>query len=79
MPINFVSQLPITGSALLARGKGKGADGPVQQTEAQDLFWVMHIVWYEGIAERRGIGQVTAEALENSFAPGPVVKEVFLG
>ncbi|KAF2134000.1 HET-domain-containing protein [Dothidotthia symphoricarpi CBS 119687] len=43
------------------------------------LFWVLHAVWHEGIAERRGVGQVLESALEDAVEPGPSVKTVLLG
>lgn len=44
-----------------------------------DLFWILHVVWKNGIAERRGVGQVRSSALENAAEPKPEVKLVLLG
>lgn len=68
-------QTPTLGSALLADRSASltGAEKP------WDLLWVMHVAWRDGIAERRGIGQVLVSALERSLAPGPEVKLVLLG
>ena len=43
------------------------------------LFWVLYVVWKEGIAERRGVGQILQEALEDAVEPAPRVKSVLLG
>lgn len=51
-----------------------------QNTYSPDIaFWAMLIEWKNGIAERRGLGQIYQKALANSFAPGPVWKEILLG
>lgn len=42
------------------------------------LFWVLCVVWQDGIAERRGVGQVLEEALEDAVGQ-PEVKNVLLG
>jgi hypothetical protein len=39
---------------------------------------VILLEWNEGIAERRGFGIIDKEAVERSFAPGPLWKEIFL-
>jgi hypothetical protein len=44
-----------------------------------DLFWILHVVWKDGIAQRRGVGQVMSSALENAAEPKPEVKLVLLG
>lgn len=62
---------PTNGSALLA-SQNK------EPEKAQNLFWVLYIVWDEGIAERRGVGQVLSEALELTAAK-PEVKFILLG
>ena len=68
---------PTVASALLANktaiADGAKKDGP------WDLFWVLVIVWQDGIAERRGVGQVLASAFETAVDPGPEVKLVLLG
>jgi hypothetical protein len=43
------------------------------------LYWALQIEWDKGVAERRGICQIYRDALEWSFKPGPVWKEVVLG
>jgi hypothetical protein len=47
--------------------------------EEFDLFWVLYVIWQNGIAERRGLGQVLHKAVTESWSPGPVIKEVLLG
>jgi hypothetical protein len=66
------SNTPTVASALLA---SDGAD-----TERPwKLFWILHVVWKDGIAERRGVGQVLSSALETAVEPKPEIKLVFLG
>lgn len=62
---------PTVGSALSALEN----QGPLPWR----LLWVMHIVWKQGIAERHGVGQVLASALERSVGPRPQVKRILLG
>ncbi|KAF2171390.1 hypothetical protein M409DRAFT_18503 [Zasmidium cellare ATCC 36951] len=62
---------PTVGSAL----SGLEGQGPLPWR----LFWVMHIAWNQGIAERRGVGQVLASALETAVGDKPVVKQILLG
>lgn len=45
----------------------------------EDLLWVMYVEWADGIAERRGIGQILISALVNAVAPGPKLQVVLLG
>jgi hypothetical protein len=42
-----------------------------------DLFWILHVVWENGIAQRRGVGQVLESSLES--ASSREVKTVLLG
>lgn len=63
---------PTVASALL------GADGSGAE-QLWDLFWILHVVWNNGIAERRGVGQVLCSALRKSVGPKPEVKQVLLG
>ncbi|KAI9166333.1 FAD-binding monooxygenase-like protein 5 [Paramyrothecium foliicola] len=42
-------------------------------------YHVLHLEWKEGVAERRGIGELWPNAITRSFAPGPVWKEIILG
>jgi hypothetical protein len=42
------------------------------------LFWVLCVVWQDGIAERRGVGQVLEGALDDAVGQ-PEVKNVLLG
>lgn len=44
-----------------------------------ELFWVMYVVWQDGIAERKGVGQILESALENAVDGKPTVKNVLLG
>lgn len=46
---------------------------------SREYFWVILIEWINGIAERRGFGQIHSKALENSYQPGPTWKEYILG
>lgn len=78
------SRTPITGSALLTRANDTLVNKSSESEEFPefqiwDLFWVLHVIWHEGIAERRGIGQILISAVQKSCPPGPVVKAVFLG
>ena len=43
-----------------------------------DLLWVIYVEWREGIAERRGLGQILVGALEDAVGE-PEVKLVVLG
>ncbi|KAF2022166.1 HET-domain-containing protein [Aaosphaeria arxii CBS 175.79] len=43
------------------------------------LFWVLYVVWKDGIAERRGVGQILKSAFETRVEPLPAVKHVLLG
>lgn len=69
---------PTIGSALWgvwedrASGGGK-AGSPIEP----ELFWVLCVEWHEGIARRKGVGQVLESALEDSGAVE--VKNVLLG
>lgn len=60
-------------SSLICDRSGKALGGP------WDLLWVMSITWVDGIAERRGIGQVLTQSLADSVEPRPEVKEILLG
>jgi hypothetical protein len=31
-----------------------------------NLLWVMHVTWIDGVAERRGVGQILESALEDA-------------
>jgi hypothetical protein len=64
--------MPTEASALFALGSAV-------TKQSWKLFWVIHIVWKDGIAERRGIGQVLSSALETATDPKPEVKVVLLG
>jgi hypothetical protein len=68
---------PTVASALLA---DETAIADSAEKDGQwDLFWVLVVVWQDGIAERRGVGQVLVSALETAVEPGPEVKFVLLG
>ncbi|KAH9215479.1 heterokaryon incompatibility protein-domain-containing protein [Leptodontidium sp. 2 PMI_412] len=41
-------------------------------------YHVLLLEWIGGIAERRGLGVIYQNAVERSFTPGPVWKEIFL-
>ena len=68
---------PTVASALLA-AEAALANGS-EKDRPWDLFWVLVVIWQDGIAERRGVGQVLASALETAVEPGPEVKLVLLG
>ena len=42
-------------------------------------YTVMLIDWTDGVAERRGIGEIVHSEIRNSLAPGPIWKEIVLG
>ncbi|OBT65892.1 hypothetical protein VE03_05466 [Pseudogymnoascus sp. 23342-1-I1] len=67
-------QTPIYGSALLGIEKERMPE----PRQPWDLLWVMHVEWREGVAERRGVGQVFVGALEEAVGR-PEVKMVDLG
>jgi hypothetical protein len=50
----------------------KGGEQPMK------LFWVLWVVWKDGVAKRRGVGQVLEEALEDAVGQ-PEVRSVLLG
>jgi hypothetical protein len=62
---------PTIGSALLDM-YSKGGEQPMK------LFWVLCVVWKDGVAKRRGVGQVLEEALEDAVGQ-PEVRSVLLG
>jgi hypothetical protein len=39
----------------------------------------MYVTWVDGIAERRGVGQILESALEDAVDQKPCVKRVLLG
>lgn len=43
------------------------------------LFWILYVVTEDGIAERRGVGQILSSALETKEDPKPAVKTILLG
>lgn len=43
------------------------------------LVWIMHVEWKDGIAQRRGIGQMCVSGLAEAVAPGPTCQLVLLG
>lgn len=47
--------------------------------EGKEVYIIMLIGWFKGVAERRGIGFIDAADIESSMAPGPVWKEIILG
>lgn len=70
--------MPISGSALLVPTPApEAASNPGEDYRGWDLFWILHVAWKDGIAERRGIGQVLTSVLEN--ASECEVKTVLLG
>lgn len=46
---------------------------------SKEVYMIMLIEWFNGVAERRGIGFIDAVDIKNSMAPGPVWKEIILG
>ncbi|CAO2649177.1 Nn.00g101260.m01.CDS01 [Neocucurbitaria sp. VM-36] len=83
------SLLPPPGSTiellLITRSHTPTVASALFQLESTDesrpmkLFWVLYVVWKEGIAERRGVGQILQDALEGAVEPAPRVKSVLLG
>ena len=67
---------PTVASALLSADAEAAAR---ERDRLWDLLWVLVVVWKDGIAERRGVGQVLASALEAAVEPAPEVKQVLLG
>ena len=63
---------PTVASALLT-SDGASAEQP------WNLFWILYVVWKDGIAERRGVGQVMSSALETAVNPKPEIKLILLG
>ena len=64
-------------SALItAESKTALANGGEKNIGPWDLLWVLVVERKDGIAERRGVGQVLASALETAIKPGPEVKSV---
>jgi hypothetical protein len=39
----------------------------------------MHVIWNDGLAERKGIGQILGSALEDAVGTEPCLKQVLLG
>jgi hypothetical protein len=46
--------------------------------QSMKFFWVLCVVWQDGIAERRGVGQILEGALEDAVGQAEV-KSVLLG
>jgi hypothetical protein len=66
------SHKPTVSSALIERYETAGS-APMK------LFWVMYVIWREGVAERRGIGQILEDALEDAVGESAGVRTVLLG
>ncbi len=51
------------------------------QDSEQDwkLYWILLLTWCEGIAERRGLGQILQSSVRKSLPPGPQWREIVLG
>ena len=64
---------PTNGSAL----PGAAVDGALEKPWS--LYWALHIVWKDGIAERRGVCQIFQSTLEEAVEPKPEVKLILLG
>jgi hypothetical protein len=45
----------------------------------REYYNVMLLEWNGGVAERTGIGTILQSAINNSFSPGPLWKEILLG
>lgn len=50
-----------------------------QQLHVERTFWVMLVEWDDDVAERRGIGYITLNAIMEACHPGPGWKEITLG
>jgi hypothetical protein len=51
--------------------------GPHVNT-SNGMYYALCVEWEGGIAERRGLGVVALESIDQSFSPGPVWQEIFL-
>ena len=59
--------------------KGVYSENNIKKVDWEWRYYnILLLEWRDGIAERRGIGNILQRAVENSFAPGPVWKEIFL-
>jgi hypothetical protein len=59
--------------------KGVYSENNIKKVDWEWRYYnILLLEWRDGIAERRGIGSILQRAVENSFAPGPVWKEIFL-
>lgn len=45
----------------------------------EGLIWIMHVEWKDGIAQRRGIGQMRVSGIAKTVAPGPTCRLILLG
>lgn len=45
----------------------------------EPLVWIMHVEWKDGIAQRRGIGQMRVSGIAKAVAPGPTCRLILLG
>ena len=59
---------------------GRLYESPMDERR-RDEYNVMLVEWIDGVAERRGIGEIYKDAVlsANSYPPGPVWKEILLG
>ena len=53
----------------------------ISQTDmTSDLYYrILVLEWGSGVAERRGVGEIEMRAIDRSFHPGPIWKEILLG
>ncbi|KAH8666977.1 heterokaryon incompatibility protein-domain-containing protein [Xylariales sp. PMI_506] len=71
--------VPTVASALLNSRDGPSYNNDDNAQDAtMDLFWILHVVWQHGIAERRGVGQVLASVLTQVEVKLDI-KQVLLG
>ena len=81
-----ISLLPSPGSLiellLVSHGFKTTVESALLETDDHEpedkwqLLWVMYMVWKDGIAERRGIGQILETALEGAVGGNPCIKHV---
>lgn len=70
-------QTPTVGSAFWGQSVPHLFPAPADN-EPWDLLWVLQIIWIDGIAERRGVGQILASSLNHALQPAPKLKKILL-
>lgn len=52
---------------------------PTSHYSDGNYYFAMVVLWEDGVAERRGMGEISCERVSFSFPPGPQWKEILLG